>query len=132
MDPHDEVEVVGLHVPYGAVPDDAGVVDDDVEPAPAVHTGTDHVGHLGFVPDVAVVRHGLAAPFSDDLHHLIGVAPLALAGDRGAEVVDHDPRPLFGQLEGVGAADAVPGPGHEGYLAVEQCHRDASFSGCRP
>jgi hypothetical protein len=74
------------------------------------------VGH------VLVVGDGLAAAVGDQPDGEVGVLALALAGHRAAEIVDHDLGAVLGQLQGVAPADAVPGAGDDGDLAVEHAH----------
>ncbi len=76
------------------------------------------VGH------VVVVGRGLATVAADDLGHLLGRGLVDTAAvDRAADVVDHDRRPLAGQLERLTPADAVARPGDDRHLAVEHSHR---------
>jgi hypothetical protein len=120
--PQHRVEVGVAHVPDGAVPHDAGVVHQHVEPAPLVHRlGDDPAGAL-VVGDVLVVGDRRTAPRLDDLDREVGVLGRALAAHGPAEVVDHDPGALARQLHGMAPADAVARPGDDGDLAVEQPH----------
>ena len=80
----------------------------------------------------------------DHLLRRAGVA--ARAVHRAAEVVDHDPGALRGQQEGVLAADAAAGAGHDGHSSVTDAHgrvsplvgqlsalpRDCRVRVCRP
>ena len=125
----DGVEVLFGHVPDGGVAHDPGIVHQDVEPAVGVDGLLDHGAGILEAGDVAVVGRGLAAALGDDVHGEVGVPTLTLAADRAAQIVDDDLGPLLGQLHGVTPADAVPGPGDDGDLAVEQSHCPLSSSG---
>jgi len=97
-----------------------GVVDDEVDGAEGVD-GRLRDGHAPLGGGHRVVAgHGLAAGGGDLGHGGVGRA----AGRPGAvgvpaEVVDHDPRPPAGQLQGVGLAQAAAGAGHDGHPSVE-------------
>ena len=86
----------------GLVTQDAGVVDDDVDSAERLDRGIDdRLAALGGRHRV-VVGHCLAA-CRDDLvdHELGGRGVVALAADRAAQVVHHDPRAAARELERV-------------------------------
>ena len=118
----DRVEVLGRHVEDRAVPNDAGVVHEDVEPTELRHGLLDHLAGLVVVRHVGVVGRRHATAVLDDLHGLIRRSGRALTRHRSAEVVDQHVRPVLGQLHRVAAADAVPRPRDDGHLAVEQTH----------
>ena len=101
----DEVPVGLGHLGEGDVAEDAGVVDDDVDPAEGVDGGLDDRGALG---DRVVVGDGLAAG-GDDLRddRVCRCGTLASAPSVTAEVVDDDLRPAAREEEGVGAAETV-------------------------
>src|SRR4051812_4105313 len=119
---HDRIEVVRIHVPDHAVAHDAGVVHEDVEPAPRVDRLLHHLPGRVVVGHVGVVGDRLAAPLLDDLDCEVGVAARALTAHRSPDVVDDDLGALLGQLHRVAPPDAVPGSGDDGDLAVEQTH----------
>ena len=114
MDLDDRVPLVDGHVDQHPVPQDAGVVDQHVEPAERLDRGVDQP--LGALPvgHVVAVGHGFAAGRPDLVDHLTGWAGgPAAAVDLGAQVVDHDLGPLPGELQGVAPADAPAGSGHD-------------------
>ena len=119
MHAHDGVEVLDGHVPKRAVPDDAGVVDHDVD-RPQVDGLIDKVLGLLLIADVAVVGDRRAAPLADEGDGGVGVAARAFAVDRRTEIVDDHLGPVLGQLEGVTPADPVTGTGHDGDLSLQQ------------
>ena len=121
--PEDRVEVVLGHRHDHLVPDDAGVVDQDVVPAEGVVGRGDQVLGAAEVGHVVVVGHRLAAPGLDHLDHLVG-GPLvgALAARAPAQVVDDHLGALSRQLEGFAPADPVARPGHDRDLAVQNAH----------
>src|SRR5207253_10724880 len=106
---------------------DGGLVADDAEPAVGLDGLVDDP--LGAVVDgnIVVVGDGLAPAAANELGDLLG-RPLvgALAGDRAAQVVDDDLRALGGELERLAPADAVPGPGDDRHLVVENAHTSSS------
>ena len=120
----DHVVPVGLlHVEAHLVPEDAGVVDQDVQAAEGVDGLVDQ--RLGPLPgaDVGGVDRRVAAAGLDQLDDLLGgvlVAPLALQG--GADVVDDHLGALGGQQQGLLPSDTPTRAGDDGYLAVEQSH----------
>ena len=120
----DRVPLVLFHVHEHPVAQDAGVVDEDVEPAERVDRVLDEAAGAGEVGDVLAVGDGLAArglDLGDDLLRRRQVG--ALAGERAAEVVDDDLRAGRGERERVRAADAAPGAGDDRDLAREVRHR---------
>ena len=117
VDAVDQVPVFLRHLVEGAVAEDAGVVDDDVDPLPGVERGLDD---LRAVFDRVVVGDGLTAGGLDLLHHLVRRGAALAATGRGAtQVVDHHLRAAAGQQQGVCASQAVAGAGDEGHFSVE-------------
>ena len=125
----DDVVPVGLvHVEAHLVPQDPGVVDQDVELAP----GVDGLGHqaLGARPGAHVVgvEGGLAPGGDDVVDRLLGGVdvrcprPCAAAPD----VVDDDLGALGGEEQRLLASDAPPCAGDDGDLAVEHAHLETS------
>ena len=121
----DGLEQLGGHVVEGLVPQDAGVVDDDVDGAERVDGGL-HDGLAAFGGGDAVgVGDGLAAQVVDLLGGGVGRAlGVALAAHRAAEVVDDDACAPPGQLQGVLTSEAAAGPRDDRHLAVvsDVCH----------
>ncbi|CAB4924196.1 unannotated protein [freshwater metagenome] len=119
----DRVELLVGHLPQRGVAQDAGVVDQHVQPAELGDGAVDQ--RLG----------GLAGPDGHDLGD--GAAPVG--GDRvdgglrdlGVHVVDHDGGAAAGQLLGVGEAEAPAGSGDDGDLAG-QLHGFSSVQGVVP
>ena len=109
-------------LPDRGVAGDAGVVDEDVEPAELVDGLLHHAPGAFEVGDVLVVRGRLAAALANEIDGEVGVLAGALALEAGAEIVDEDLGALLGQLERVTAADAVARAGHDRHPAVEQTH----------
>src|SRR5579864_1409564 len=91
---HHRVEVLDGHVPHGPVPHDAGIVDQDVEPAEPGHSLVDEAPALLVVGDVREVRLGSATPGGDESHGFIGVPTSAFTADGAAEVVHHHFGPM--------------------------------------
>src|SRR5262249_42204629 len=99
-----------------AVADDAGVVDEDVDPAEPLGDLVDHAVDLGARGDVGGDGDAGAAVGAE----LVGQAP----GGIGVEVVDDDRRAVAGELPADGAADATGGPGDDSDAVDERVHED--------
>ena len=78
VDGDDGVPVLGRHVEDHAVAEDAGVVDDDVQPSPVVEGQLDELLAGLRLDDVVVVGDRLAAHRLDLLHDLLGGSRLAV------------------------------------------------------
>jgi len=124
VDPDDRVPLVLGHVDQHPVPEDAGVVHQDVEGAEGIHGVLNHP--FGAVPAGHVLGVGdrLAARVQDLPHDLVGRAfGASVAVQGGPDVVDHDLRPVGGQEEGVLATDATARPGDDAHATfTESCH----------
>jgi hypothetical protein len=120
VDVEHRVDVGRRHVVKGAVADDAGVVDDDVDPAERRQGGVDD-GLAAFgCGDRVGVGHGHAAGGLDLGDHLLGRPRRgALAVDAAPEIVDHDLGAPGGQQQGVGPAEPAAGAGHDRHPPVE-------------
>ncbi|BBZ43809.1 hypothetical protein MPRM_10900 [Mycobacterium parmense] len=116
----DGFEPVGRHVLEGRVPDDARVVDHDVDPSPRIQGGIDdRLSPLGTRHAVAVGDR-LATVAANLLGGGFGGAA-ASAGTRhrAADVVDHDPRAARGEQQRVPLAQTASRAGDHRHLAVE-------------
>ena len=114
-----QFEVVQAALGKALVPQDAGIVHQDVDAAPLVHGLLDHGLDLVVFRHVGAVGDSLAAQGLDLRHHgLGGVAGAAGAVLGAAQVIDHHPGTAFGQFNGVTAAQALARPGNNGYFAV--------------
>ncbi len=132
VDPDDGVPLLLGGVHQHPVADEPGVVDQDVETAEGVDRLLHHRRGLLEVGDVGAVGDGLAAErldLGDDLVRDLGGR--ALAGARGAEVVDDDLGALAGELERVRAADAPAGAGDDRDASFEQGHWFSFCTTCR-
>ena len=117
--------VVGLvHLHQRAIPDDAGVVDQDVDlPEGVDGGGHDPAGAVEVVDPVAV-GHRRPAPAHDLLDDLFGRILIgAVAAERDADVVHHHAAPFAGQAQGDGPPDAATRAGDHCYPSVKQAHR---------
>ena len=113
-------QVVG-HLVEGLVPQDACIVDHDVNPSEGVDGSLDDgFAALGAGHTVAV-GHGLTAEGLDLGHHLLGrrCRTVASSIDGTSEVVDHHPGSPAGEFQGVLPPQATSGAGDDGHLAVE-------------
>ena len=112
-------KVSKLHFGEALVPQNTGVVDQDVDPAPLGHGLFDHVGDLVHVGNVGGVGHGFTPRgfyFPDDSQCRLTV--LALTVDRASQVIDHHTGTSTGQLDGVTAPQTATCTRNYGYLAV--------------
>ena len=115
----DEAEILRLHLGEAPVAEDAGIVDEDVDAAPARLGGLDHRDHLVIVGDAAAVRYRLAARGLDLRDHRERGVRMAGAVAGAAEIVDHHLRPAPRELEGIGTAQPAAGAGDDGNAIVE-------------
>src|SRR5439155_23599458 len=116
------------HVDEHPVAQDAGVVDEDVEAAKALHGRVDQA--LGTLPvgHVVAVGDSLAARGADLFDHLAGgTGRRTAAVDLGSQVVDDDLGALAGILQGVAPADAATGAGDDDDAAVTDSHQSVSL-----
>ena len=107
----DRVPVALLHLQERGLVVDAGVVDEDVDPRPALERRRDDALDVLGDGDVGRVRE--SAPAEDD-GLLEGLEGAAHAHDVGA---------LGGETLGDGAPDSAAGAGHDHALAVEAGHQ---------
>src|SRR4029450_4064169 len=110
VDVEHRVEVVGTHVLERCVPQDARVVDHDVDAAEAVQRRL-HDGPAALRRGNRVVVGDGVAPSGGDLvdNGLGGGGAAAGAVDRSPGVVGDDQRATAGQLEGVGTSEPATG-----------------------
>ena len=120
VDVDDEPEVVELHLGEALVAQDAGVVDEDVDPAPLGQRRVDHRLHGAEVGDRGAVGDRLAAGGADLLGDGVGGGRRAAAAvERAAQVVDDDRRAARRQRQRVLAAEAAAGAGHDRDASIE-------------
>ncbi len=121
-DVHGEMprEVVGVGLGEPRPPDDAGVVDQDVEASEALDRRVHERLGAGLGGDVAAVGDRDPAggdDLVDDIGGRCGVGPDTL--HRAAEVVDDDAGPSVGEEARVGPADPAPRSRDDGDAPVE-------------
>ena len=113
-------KVVGIGIRQACPSHDAGVVDEDVDPAEASNRRVDDGLTALNGRDVTGVgdrRSSGRCDFGDDGVGRLGVGANAL--NRAAEVVDDDGRPARREQKRVGASDAPPGTGDDRDPAVK-------------
>jgi hypothetical protein len=110
----DGVPLLVGHLLDDRVPRVAGVVDDDVEAAEAVHRGLREPLGEARRGDVAGNRHRSPAGRLDRGHRLLGRLLV--------EVVDHDGGSVRRELDRDLSPDAASGTGDDGDLAVQLAH----------
>ncbi|MCY1521836.1 hypothetical protein D9M68_566680 [compost metagenome] len=98
-----------------AVAQNAGVVDDTVQPSEVVDGGPDHALRCGGVGDAFAIGYGAAAFLPDHGNHFgCGVErAFAFAIRTAAQVIDHHRGALPGREQGDLAADAASRTGHK-------------------
>ena len=116
----DEPEIVQAHLREASVPQNAGVVHQQIDPTPGAHGLLCHVDHRGRVGHRAGMCQRLSAG-RDDLvdHRLRGRGARAQTIDGAAQVVDHDLGSARRQRQRMLATQPTPRPGHEGHPAVK-------------
>jgi hypothetical protein len=120
VDPDDRVPVFGREVGRVAVPEEAREVRHAVEPAVGRDGRLDQRRRVVEVADVPEVGGGVAARLPDLPGDGLGRRrALALAVDRGPEVVDQHRRASAGERVGGDRADTVATAGHDTDAAVE-------------
>ncbi|MCY1530002.1 hypothetical protein D9M68_651750 [compost metagenome] len=122
------VEILDVHVHERLVAQDAGVVDQHVEPAERGDRGLDQP--LGTLPvgHVVGVGHGLAAHRADLGHHFLrGAVHGARAVGPGAQVVDDHLRALAREFQCVFAAEAAAGAGDDDHAVLAELLHLHSF-----
>src|SRR5207244_3976799 len=108
------VPILLLQLPDRRDPPEAGIVDQDVDAAEAVERGFEH--GLGLLrPRHAAERGNRLAAFAPDLrdHALRRIRVTAV------QIVDDDARAAPSELDRLGLADAVAGPGDDRHLIFE-------------
>ena len=114
VDAEVEVERLVVDVLDQAGPADPGVVDDHVDAGPRFTRPLDQAGATGNGGEVGRGGDRLATPVLD--------LPGRGVGEIGVDVVDEHRGPLGRQGQGVGAAEPLPGAGHDRHLPLERSH----------
>src|SRR5271166_2677986 len=108
MNGDDGVIIALVHLDQSAVPDDPGVVDQDVDLPEGVDRGGDDAACGIEVVDWITTGHRGSAPVDDLADHLLGrVFVGSFAAQSHADVVDHHGCTFVRQAHGDGAADAA-------------------------
>ncbi|MNS93004.1 hypothetical protein D3C72_1271550 [compost metagenome] len=127
VDVHHQAEIGQIHLGERLVAQDAGVVHQDVDPAPAGHDLGDHGLDRRLVGDRGRIGHGFAAGGLDFGHHSLGRrgrSARAVAG--AAQIVDHHPGAARRQGQGVFAAQSAARARYNRHLTVEPDAHPAS------
>ena len=120
MDIDHLAEVVEAHLDEGLVAQDAGVVDQDIDPAEAFLDEGDHLVDGGGVGHGSAVGDRFTAGRDDLVDDQLRRADRAArAITRAAEIVNHDLGTAGRQRQRIGAAEAAAGPGNDGDAPVE-------------
>src|SRR5581483_3507574 len=120
VDRHDRVPEFGCHLGEALVPDDPGVVHDNVDATEGVESRLHDGGGAIVGADGVGVRDGFAAGGDDFVDHLLGWSSRsAVPVHRSAEVVDDDFGAAGREEQRVLAAEAAAGAGDHGDSAFE-------------
>ncbi len=120
MDIHHRLEILQFHFGEAFVAQDAGIGDQDIDPAEGIHGLFDQMGHAGIVADRGAIGDGFAARRLDFGDHRFGSRAIAAgAVERAAQIVDHHLGAAPRQFEGVAAAQPTARAGDNGDLTVE-------------
>ena len=109
------------HVEDHAVAEEAGVVDDDVEPAEAFDRAAHEIEGVVPVGDVGMVGERLATERLDLGHDRLGRIVLGFARQRPAVVVHDDAHALAPELESLHPTDPTTGAGDDRDLPLQPC-----------
>ena len=106
------------------VPQNPRVVDENIDPAPAIHRLGHHVFDLRQVGHVGAMRHRLATKRFNFSHHIEGgLGVRTFARYRAAQIVHHHLRTALGELNSVAAPKTTAGAGHQCHFSVvTNCH----------
>ena len=128
----DRIEVILCHVDEHPIPQDAGVVDEDVQVTEVLNGGVDEALATFPVGDVIGVGHSLAAHGPNLIGHHLGCATvIARTVHRATEVVDHELGAFLGEEQGVLTTNAAACSGDDCYPSV-QCTHDCLPLGVLP
>ena len=109
----DDVPIRHRHVLERLVAQDAGVVDQYVDRAVGIDRSVDDAfGALG-IGDRIFVCNRHTARSRDFLDHRVGHIAGTRAIHGSAQIVHHDFRPAFGELECMAATQSATGPSHD-------------------
>ena len=115
------LEVVQLHLGEGLVAQNAGVVDQDVHPAPSRHGIVHHALGAGPIAHRPAVGDGLPAGRLDFPNNAFGGLGTAAGAVHGpTEVIDHHLAAPLGQLQRMAAAKPPAGAGDDGDSSVKR------------
>ncbi len=120
MNLDDGLEGVDAHAVEDRVAQDAGIVDDAVQPAETVDRHLDDLAGRDRFGDGLEIRHRRAAALLDFLDHFLRrrrACSRTVGGDAG--IVDHDLGALRRAEQGDLTADAAPGAGDDDGFAFE-------------
>ena len=112
-------EIVQFHFGKGLVAQNARVVDQYIDLAPALHHLRHHGLHGAIVGHRRMVGHGGAAQRFYVSNHLLCGRRTALPVQRAARVIHHHLGPTFGQRQRVFTAQATACARHNGHSIVE-------------
>ena len=123
MDGQVSLQVVQIGIRQRGPPDDASVVDQNVEATEVLDGGIDQGLRASGHGHVAGVGDGGSAASGDLRSDCRGHRrPAPSPFHRAAQVVDHDAGPTVGEQEGMGAANAASGPCHDRDTPFEAVH----------
>ena len=126
---HHQVPLFLGHVIHHLVAENAGVVDQYIQPAEAVHGGLDDVLAAGYGSHRVIVGYGFPTLLLDFGYHLIRCRRgRAGTGNSSSQVIDYYPGALGCQRQRFTPADAAAGARHHSYFAFQSiAHFICSF-----
>ena len=131
MHRHHGVEILDLHFGEALVAQDAGIGDQNVDPAPLIHGLLDEVGNTGVVGHRGAIGDGFTASRLDLRHHGFGRGGGAAGAiHRAAQIVDHHLGAARGKLKRVGAAKTPARTGDNCDFAVKTNGHGSPRKGC--
>ena len=113
-------EILHRHLRKCLIAQQAGVVDEDIDPTPAFHGCGNHCVNLVLIGDIGADRQRLAASCGDFVGDIRRI--------RFIQFVDDDFGAARRQCQRMSTAQAAARAGNDGYLAVETNSHELLFS----
>ena len=132
MHVHDSLPVFRLHFQKALVPQNAGVVDQDIQPAKVGHGCLDDTFSAFGRGNIVIIGHGFSAKGLDLFDNPVCRRGGSVAGPvaGAAQIVDNDLGAPSGQFEGICPPESGPGTGHHRHPALEI--QTTCGGNCRP
>ena len=117
----DQLPVLRFHFQKGLVPENPGIVDQDVNRVEGLQRRLDYIFAAFNGGDTVIVCNGFTSQRLDRCNHLIGrfFGPLPRSVRRAPQVVNHHPGAPFGQLQRIHSAEPGAGTGDNRHAAIK-------------